>query len=72
MTIKRVQAREKAAREAEKRRQDAETPTPGSIAATERDQANANAGPKVVADDDDGMSRFRNTPGRQCSAAVIP
>jgi hypothetical protein len=44
--------RDKAARDAEKRREQAQTPTPGSIAATERDQAGSGAGPRVLSDDD--------------------
>jgi hypothetical protein len=44
-----AEAREKANREAEKRRDQAKTPTPGSIAATERDQVLA--GPRVSDED---------------------
>ncbi len=43
--------REKAARDAEKRRAQEQPPTPGSIAATQRDQAKAN-GPQVSEDDE--------------------
>lgn len=48
---KESKAREKAARDAEKRRDEGQTPIPGSIAATERDQARANQGPQVSEDD---------------------
>ena len=48
---KESKAREKAARDAEKRRDEAQTPTPGSIAATERDRTRPDQGPQVVDDD---------------------
>jgi hypothetical protein len=48
---KESRAREKAARDAEKRRDDEQTPLPGSIAATERDQSRPDRGPQVSEDD---------------------
>jgi hypothetical protein len=48
---KESKAREKASRDAEKRRDEGQSPTPGSIAATERDRTRPDQGPQVVDDD---------------------